>query len=124
MSFSLRRRLKSFVHAERGLRVLLATQHNAWIHAGATVVVAAAGLALRVSAGEWCWLVAAITAVWTAEAFNTALEFLADEVSLERRERLGRAKDLGAAAVLCAACGAVVIGAIVFAPHVMHHVRG
>lgn len=119
MSSALRRRLRSFAHAGRGLRTLVASQANARIHAVATVLVVGAGLALRVDAGDWCWLVAAIAAVWAAEAFNTALEQLADEVSLEHRERLGRAKDLAAAAVLCTAIGAVAVGALVFAPHLM-----
>lgn len=118
MSDTLGRRLRSFAHAGRGLRTLLATQANARIHALATAAVVIAGLALRVDAGDWCWLAAAIAAVWAAEAFNTALEFLADEVSLERRERLGRAKDLAAAGVLCTAIGAAVVGVLVFAPHV------
>jgi len=111
------RRLAGFAHAWRGLRTLVATQANARIHAAAAAVVVAAGAVLRVDADDWCWLVAAIAAVWAAEAFNTALEFLADEVSLEHRERIGRAKDLAAAAVLCTAIGAVVIGALVFVPH-------
>jgi diacylglycerol kinase (ATP) len=119
----LRRRLQSLGHAGRGLRVMLATQPSAWIHAVASLAVIAAGLALGVDAGEWCWLAAAIAAVWTAEAFNTALEFLADEVSLEQRERIGRAKDLGAAAVLCSALGAVAIGLITFVPHLLRLVR-
>jgi diacylglycerol kinase len=117
MSSPLRRRLRSFAHAARGWRTLLTTQANARIHAVATVLVVAAGLSLRVDAGDWCWLIAAITAVWAAEAFNTALEFLADEVSLEHRERMGRAKDLAAAAVLGTAIGALVIGALVFVPY-------
>ena len=47
---------------------------------------------------------------------NSALEALADEISLGRRERLGRAKDLGSAAVMMAlllaalAWGAVIAG--------------
>lgn len=117
MNAILRRRLESFAHAWRGLRTLVATQASARVHAAASLVVIAAGVALRVDAVDWCWLAAALAAVWAAEAFNTALESLADEVSLERRERIGRAKDLAAAAVLCTAIGAVVIGALVFAPH-------
>lgn len=118
-----RRTLQSFRHAARGLRVLVATQGNARIHLVATVAVLAAGAALRVSAVEWRWLAGAVAAVWTAEAFNTALEFLADEVSLERRERIGRAKDLGAAAVLCAALGAAAIGVSVLGPRLLALVR-
>lgn len=117
MSGALQRRLRSFAHAWRGLRTLVATQANARIHAAATILVLGAGFALGVDAADWCWLAAAITAVWAAEALNTALETLADEVTLEQRERIGRAKDLAAAAVLCTAIGAVVIGVLVFAPY-------
>lgn len=47
------------------------------------------------------WLLAgSVVLVWVAELLNSALEALADEISLERRSRLGRAKDLGSAAVL------------------------
>lgn len=112
----LRRRLQSFAFAWRGMRVLVTTQGNARIHLAVTVLVIATGIALDVSRGEWLWLVGAISAVWTAEAFNTAMEFLADEISLEQRDRIGRAKDLSAAAVLSTAIGAAVIGAMVFAP--------
>ncbi len=44
--------------------------------------------------------------VWIVELLNSALEALADEIALERRERLGRAKDLGSAAVMLALLGA------------------
>lgn len=59
----------------------------------------------------------AIALVWTAEAFNTALELLADEISEEHLERLGRAKDVAAGGVLVAAIIAAIIGSIAFLPH-------
>jgi diacylglycerol kinase len=62
-------------------------------------------------------LVFAIGFVWVAEALNTAIEFLGDEVSQEQRERIGQAKDVGAAGVLLAAITAAIIGALVFVPH-------
>jgi diacylglycerol kinase (ATP) len=55
--------------------------------------------------------------VWMAEALNTALEFLADEVSLEQRERIGKAKDVAAGGVLIVAMISVVIAALVFWNH-------
>ena len=36
----------------------MASQHNAWIHAVATVVVTATGLFVGLSWSEWCWIVA------------------------------------------------------------------
>ena len=117
--FSPRRRLQSFVFAFQGAKTLLVTQHNAWIHAGATVAVLIGGVACRVSGLEWALLVFAIGLVWLAEALNTALELLADEVSEEKRERIGKAKDVGALGVLVSAIAAVVIGCVVFLPHLL-----
>ncbi len=115
--FSFTARLHSFRYALAGLRTLLLTQHNAWLHAAATAVVVAAGLVLGLSLAEWCWLVLAMTLVWMAEALNTALEFLADAVTQEFHPLILQAKDVAAAAVLIAAIGALVIGLLVFGPH-------
>lgn len=117
--FRITARLRSFRHAFAGLWVLLTTQHNARIHAGATVAVVAAGFFLGVSAPDWCWLVAAIAAVWTAEALNTALEFLADAASPEFHPLVQNAKDVAAGAVLIAAMAAAIIGLLVLGPYVM-----
>ena len=62
-------------------------------------------------------LVFAIALVWLAEAMNTAIDFLADEVSEEKRERIGKTKDIAAFGVLVSAVAAVIIGGIVFLPH-------
>jgi diacylglycerol kinase (ATP) len=114
-----RSRAASFRHAWRGLRLLVRTQANARLHLAATVLVVIAGLVLRVSRGEWGLLALASGLVWAAEALNTAVELLADRVSMEHDARLGRVKDLAAAAVLLAAIAAVVVGAVVFVPRVL-----
>lgn len=98
---------------------MLRTQHNAWIHLAATLLVIAAGFTLRIGASDWLWIILAIIAVWTAEAFNTALELLADVGSPESHPLVKQAKDVAAGAVLIAAIGSVVVGILVFGPHVM-----
>ena len=98
---------------------MVASQHNARIHAVATAVVVALGVALGVSAGEWMALVLSIGAVWCAEAFNTALEELGDAITREHDTEIGRAKDLAAGAVLLASCAALVVGLLVFAPRLL-----
>ena len=65
--FSITARLRSFVYAGRGLRTMLASQHNAWIHAAATLVVISGGVVLHVNRFEWLALILAIVSVWTAE---------------------------------------------------------
>ena len=117
--FSITARMASFTHAGRGLRELVKSQHNSWLHAIVTVVVMIAGAGFRLSAGEWCPIVLSIVLVWTAEAFNTALEFLTDLVSPEFHPLAGKAKDVAAGSVLIAAIGAVIIGGLVFIPHVL-----
>ena len=113
-------RLRSIKFAVRGIGTMIRTQHNAWIHAAATVVVITAGALLRLSTAEWCWVVLAIMSVWTAEALNTAFEFLTDVASPGFHPIAEKAKDVAAGAVLLAACGAVVIGALVLGPHVVN----
>jgi hypothetical protein len=50
----------------------------------------------------------------TLEAFNTAIENLADKVSLEYDIKIKAAKDCSAAAVLITAIGAVIVGVRIF----------
>lgn len=116
-------RLRSVRFAIRGIAIMLKTQHNAWLHAVATGLVVAVGLAVRLSPGEWCWIVLAITSVWTAETLNTAFEFLTDVASPEFHPVAGKAKDVAAGAVLLAAGGAVLIGVLVLGPHLLAFAR-
>ncbi|MBC8451494.1 MAG: diacylglycerol kinase family protein [Planctomycetes bacterium] len=111
------RQLRSFGFAFRGIGTLLRTQTNARWHLVATLGVVTLGLCLGLSRMEWCVLVLAMTAVWTAEALNTALEFLADVASPELHPLVEKAKDVAAAGVLIAALGAVVLGVLVLWPH-------
>jgi len=60
-----------------------------------------------------------MTAVWSAEAVNTALEFLVDALSPGDHPLAGQAKDLAAGAVLIAAVGAAVIGVLVLGPYLI-----
>lgn len=112
-------RIRSITFAVRGIGIMVASQQNAWIHAAATVVVLASGLLVGLSWSEWCWIVLAIVSVWTAEALNTAFEFLTDVASPQFHPIAGKAKDVAAGAVLIAAIGAVIIGALVFWPKVV-----
>jgi diacylglycerol kinase (ATP) len=118
-SFSFSRRAQSFRFAWRGLVEVARSQHNAWIHGGATVLALAAGLALRVSAGDWALLVVATAGVWAAEAFNTAIELLGDAVASDDHPLVGRAKDVAAAGVLVTAVGAVAVGLLVLVPRAL-----
>jgi len=114
-------RVRSFHHAFIGVWFVLRSQHNAWLHAAASVLALVLAGVLHVNiraftAGEWADLVIAIVLVWVAEAFNTGLEVLANAVTGKRHPILKIAKDVAAAAVLMAAIGALVVGLILFVP--------
>lgn len=119
MRFSIAARLKSFTFAFEGFAFMLRTQHNAWVHLVATIVVVALGFALNVSADAWRWLIAAMGLVWVAEAMNTAFEHLCDVVSPQFSESVKRSKDIAAAAVLVCVIAATLLGAITLAPYVV-----
>lgn len=121
--FKISARARSFGYAFKGIAVLIRTQHNAWIHVLATVVVCGAGFYFRLGSDEWCWIVLAIAAVWGAEGLNTAIELLADAACPQEDPLVGKAKDVAAGAVLLAAVGAAIIGLLVFGPHLAALVR-
>lgn len=117
MRFSVIARLKSFTYAFEGFAFMLRTQHNAWLHLGATIVVVTLGFALRVDAEAWRWLIVSMALVWVAEAMNTAFEHLCDVVSPALHPSVKRSKDIAAAAVLVCAIAAVLLGAITLWPY-------
>lgn len=112
----LRRRLRSFVHAARGVWHLR-TEPNARVHLFATFAVLIAGVVSRLSVLEWALVVFAIALVLAAEALNTALEHLANAVKPDHHPLVGTAKDVAAGAVLITAVGAGIIGVLVLGPH-------
>jgi diacylglycerol kinase (ATP) len=111
-------RIRSIRYAVKGIAVMLKSQQNAWIHAFSTIVITIAGFYFGLTKSEWCWVVLAIVAVWTAEALNTAFEFLTDVASPEFHPLAGKAKDVAAGAVLITATGSAIIGLIIFLPYI------
>jgi diacylglycerol kinase (ATP) len=121
--FEFSSRARSFKYAGRGIWLTVKSQHNAWIHALATVAVAIAGYLLRISRIEWSIIALTCASVWAAEALNTAVEHLADATTKEFHADIGRAKDIAAGAVLITALAAVLVGLLVFGPHLLVLIR-
>lgn len=116
-------RIRSFEYAIRGIMTLVGTQPHARLHLLATFLVLVAGRAVHLRRWEWVAILLCIGMVWMAEALNTAIEFLADEVTLERRERIGKAKDVAAGGVLIAALLSVAVASLVFLNHLSAWIR-
>lgn len=114
--FTLRKRLRSFRFAFNGIRLLVTCEHNAWIHCFIAACVIITGCIVKLSATEWIAIAMAIGMVLAAEAFNSAIEALADAVSPDYNETIKHTKDLAAGAVLLLAIASAVIGLIIFIP--------
>ncbi len=71
-----------------------------------------------VAPGRWQALLLAgsVVAVWIVELLNSAVEALADTISTEHHPMLGRAKDIGSAAVMLALVFAGVVWTVILWP--------
>ncbi len=110
---------RAFGYAGRGVRDVWRTQANARWHALATGGVALAAWVCHVQGAALATLVLSVGFVWSAEAFNTALEALADRCSRAPDPLIARAKDAAAGAVLLAALSAVGVALAIFGPCVL-----
>lgn len=112
--------LCAFQCALRGIGYAFASQRNLKIQLGIAAVAVAAGFAFGISRIDWLAIVLAIMVVAVAEVVNTAVESVTDLASPAWHELARCAKDAGAGAVLLASIGSVVVGLIVFLPHIVH----
>jgi len=115
-SFSFRERANSFRFAWEGIYQFFSREHNARIHLAASVIVFMAAWRFRLSRNEFILLLIVTGLVWMAEIFNTAIERIMDRMMPERHPEVKLIKDLAAAAVLLAACTALITGALIFIP--------
>src|SRR5690349_20439070 len=101
--FSLKARLNSFIYAFKGIKTLFRSEHNARIHLVAAIIAVMAGYHYNINKTEWLFVILSITIVFLAELFNSSIEFLADIVQPSYHEKIGKVKDMAAAAVLVSA---------------------
>lgn len=113
----LKKRIKSFSYAFKGLGSFLRKEHNAWIHCTAVVLVTIGGYYYDITVSEWCIVLLCFAMVLAAEAFNTAIERLVNLVSPDFHPLAGDVKDIAAGAVLITAIFAAIIGFIIFLPY-------
>ena len=121
--FSWKARFKSFIYAWCGVKMLLQSEHNAFIHLGFTIVVLFLSIGFKVSSVEAIALIIVTALVWMTELINTAIEKSIDFVSTEIHPQIKLVKDLAAAAVLISAVAAALVGLIIFIPKIVLYVQ-
>lgn len=117
--FSIKKRLKSFTYAWKGIKKIVRREHNVWIHLTIALLTVIAGFAFGIQRTEWIAIVICIGTVIAAEAFNTAIERLVNLTSPEWHPVAGEVKDIAAGAVLICAIAAAAVGLIVFIPYII-----
>lgn len=115
---NLKKLIKSFHYAFRGVITLLKNEQNARIHATATIIVGILGYILEVSRVEAAILFMAVIMVFAMEIMNTAVEKVCDLVCSKKNSKIAFIKDGTAGAVLITSVIAVVVAIFIFLPHI------
>jgi len=105
---------KSFSYALNGIAATFSEQRNMKIHLAVAIVVIGAGFYFRISNFEWLAITIVIGFVFTAELFNTSIEYIVNMISAEHRSSAGKIKDIAAGAVLVSAITSIVVGVLIF----------
>lgn len=113
------RLIKSFRYAIRGIRYCWKQELNFRIHMLAAATVICLASFLRCTPTEWIILIINIVLVLSLEMINTAVENMCDVVSPFTNPQVKIIKDTSAGAVMLAATGSVVSGAVIFIPKII-----
>lgn len=109
--------IRGFGYAFSGLWYALRTQRNAQVHVIIAALAILLGFFLHISTVEFAMIFVAITGVFIAEMFNTVCELCVDLASPEYHPLAKIAKDVAAGTVLLSAMLSIVIGLLIFGPH-------
>jgi diacylglycerol kinase len=120
---AIKKHLKSYVFAFRGIGLALRLEVNMTLHLIATLVIVGTNYILNVDRADWLFTLMLIGVVWMAEIFNTAIEKLADRVTQNNDDLIRQAKDLAAGAVLVICIVAVVCAVIIYYPYYFPNVN-
>jgi len=109
----------SFKFAFGGLFHAFSHNQNLRIHFIIAIIVILASIFFRVNPFEMGILGVMILLVISAEMINTAIEEMVNLIANDHRKEAKIAKDVAAGMVLVTALGSIIVGVLVFTPHVL-----
>jgi diacylglycerol kinase len=112
----MKKRIRSFGYAGRGIRVVFGSEPNMKIHIVIASLVVICGFVFSISIVEWMICLLCIGLVFGMEMMNTAIENVVDLASPNLHPLAGKAKDIAAGAVLICAVVSVITGLLIFVP--------
>ncbi|HSX01209.1 MAG TPA: diacylglycerol kinase family protein [Candidatus Saccharimonas sp.] len=110
----------SFRNALRGVLYVFENENNARIHLLFAIFAFVLGLVLQISGPELAAIFFAVVVVFVAEITNTAVEKTLDLVEPNHHPQVKLIKDMAAGGVLVAAVAALIIGVVIFTPHIVN----
>lgn len=105
--------------ALNGIKYVYETQRNIIFQNIIGILVLVCGILFKITKIEWLILVITIASVLISEFFNTAIETTVDLCTEERNEKAKNAKDVAAGAVFLTSTNAIIVGIIIFVPHIL-----
>jgi diacylglycerol kinase len=117
--FHFKRLLRSIRHAVRGLDYVIRHEKNFQLELVMAILVVVAGLFFHVHRGEWMILAILCFSVLAFELMNTAVERVVNVLKPSPHPYARVIKDVMAAGVFIFSVGALVIGAVIFLPHII-----
>lgn len=115
----IKRLLKSFIYAVKGLRKVFREEQNLRLQTAFGMIAVFFAWFFRVSPLEWIAVVFAVGLVIIMEILNSAVERVSDVLKPRINSYVKEIKDIMAAAVMFASFIAVIVGLIVFWPHII-----
>ena len=110
---------KKIKDALRGIVVAIYEEQSFRLQIVATIIVVGLIFSLPLSFVEISILVVAIMVVLGLELTNSIVERILDIIEAEHHPKIKDAKDIMAGAVILAACGSFIIGAMILLPYLI-----
>lgn len=114
---SIHRLIKSFVHALRGIRVVIKSEQSFRIQILSAVTVVVLGVVFWINSFEWIILFLLIGLILTLELINSIFERIVDAFKPRIHPIVRDIKDIMAATVLIMSLISLVIGIVIFWPY-------
>lgn len=114
---------KSFLHAFRGVFMMIKTERNFQIELLAFSVNLFLIFYFKLNNTDAALVIIASFAVLSAEIFNTAIEKICDIIQPDFDKRIGFIKDIAAGAVILTAIASVVVGILVYGKYVVRFIK-
>lgn len=112
------RRIAAFKYAIEGIVDFFTHHFHPKVHLFFAFLAIVFAWFFNFSGIEWCILLLCIGVVLAAEAFNTAIEYLCNKITLENDIAIKKTKDMAAGGVLIVSILALAIGLILFLPKI------